>query len=461
MTDIISEGTNIALYADDTKIWRNIQSWNDHLVLQNDINALYNWSITNKMKFHPKKCKVLAVGVEQSILGHKDWDPFPFKTFHYQLNDAVLDFVNHETDLGVVMTSTLNYHDHCMTLYSKASSRFGLLKRALHFVKDKRKKSAFYLAIVRSLFEHCGVIWRPTSPTAINKLESIQRRAVKWILSEEGHHYNDLEYTNRLKDLDLLPLQYKFECSDLVVFHKIFYNLSVNSIPEYLTLKSEEDKSTLRPVINPPKLMSCSNDKTYCYCKYGESGIMICCGKCDEWFHDECLGLSEDEVDNIKEYYCAECVDRYRLSTKYEVPPVRSADGASCYCRKAESGKMAECGKCKERFHNTCLNLSESELNQTLLFFCRECLLNDSHSSLKIVYKDTSNYMSSMRANQQDAMSLKCSAKASAPAFKSSFFFRTHLLWNYLPTDVKETSTPNEFKTKLEHHMWDIILDPH
>ena len=41
--------------------------------------------------------------------------------------------------------------------------------------------------------------------TTIHKLANIQRRAIKWILSEEGPDYNDLEYTKRLKDLDLFP----------------------------------------------------------------------------------------------------------------------------------------------------------------------------------------------------------------------------------------------------------------
>ena len=41
-------------YADDTKIWhwQNIQTWQDHLTLQNNIDQLYQWS----MIFHPKKC---------------------------------------------------------------------------------------------------------------------------------------------------------------------------------------------------------------------------------------------------------------------------------------------------------------------------------------------------------------------------------------------------------------------
>ena len=61
MFSCVSSGTEIALYADDTKIWRKIESWDDHLALQEDINSLHSWSIQNKMKFHPLKCNVLRV----------------------------------------------------------------------------------------------------------------------------------------------------------------------------------------------------------------------------------------------------------------------------------------------------------------------------------------------------------------------------------------------------------------
>ena len=40
MFDCVSDGTNIALYADDTKIWRQITSLNEQYILQNDIDAL-------------------------------------------------------------------------------------------------------------------------------------------------------------------------------------------------------------------------------------------------------------------------------------------------------------------------------------------------------------------------------------------------------------------------------------
>ena len=57
LPDHISHGTNIALYADDTKIWRKIECDEDHTILQKYINSLDEWSVNNKMKFHPKYVK--------------------------------------------------------------------------------------------------------------------------------------------------------------------------------------------------------------------------------------------------------------------------------------------------------------------------------------------------------------------------------------------------------------------
>ena len=54
-----------------------------------------------------------------------------------------------------------------------------------------------------------------------------------------------------------------------------------------------------------------------------------------------------------------------------------------------ESDLMIECNKlCKDWYHNTCLNLSEREINEILISFCPECkAANPSH---KIVRKDYS-----------------------------------------------------------------------
>ena len=161
--------------ADDTKIWRNIRSWNDHNILQKDISALYDWSVKNKMKFHTDKCKVLAIAPTGKGIDNYLDQIFPFNIFYYHMNDVDLQFVQSEKDLGIVVTSNLSWVDQLNSLYSKTSCRLGLLKRTLHFIKCPKQKRNFYLAIVRSQFEHCVQIWRPNNDTYIAKLERIQR----------------------------------------------------------------------------------------------------------------------------------------------------------------------------------------------------------------------------------------------------------------------------------------------
>ena len=60
ITDGLSPGTDITMYADDTKLWRWINIKDDLWILQRDINHLLNWANRNSMIFHPSKNHVLS-----------------------------------------------------------------------------------------------------------------------------------------------------------------------------------------------------------------------------------------------------------------------------------------------------------------------------------------------------------------------------------------------------------------
>ena len=141
------------------------------------MNAFHLWSVTNKMKFHPLKCKVVSVTLNR--IGDYNNVLLPFCIFNYALNGEILDFVDSEKDLGVLVTTKLSWHDQTMAVYSKASSRLGLVRRTCHFVQCPRQKCVLYLSLVRSLYEHASIIWRPCSDNFIGKFKEVQKRAVK------------------------------------------------------------------------------------------------------------------------------------------------------------------------------------------------------------------------------------------------------------------------------------------
>ena len=127
----ISTDTRIALlslYADDTKIWRSIKNEEDIAQLQRDINnnILYLWSLNNKMKFHPDKCKVVTIKHRPSPLAM-----LPFVAYHYQLAETLLSYADSEKDLGVHVNKSFNFNEHCenILLLTKANQKFSVLKR--------------------------------------------------------------------------------------------------------------------------------------------------------------------------------------------------------------------------------------------------------------------------------------------------------------------------------------------
>ena len=82
--------------------------------------------------------------------------------------------------------------------------------------------------MVRSIFEHCPGLWRASSESAINKLESLQKRAIKWFNQDLGTSYtlNDQLYYVHSKQLNILPVRYRFDFNDL----KLFLHLNFNYI---------------------------------------------------------------------------------------------------------------------------------------------------------------------------------------------------------------------------------------
>ena len=255
MLECISEGTNISLYADDTKIWRVINFSEDHFILQDDINKLYNWSKNNLIKFHPSKCKALSVTYERNILHN-----LPTTIFNYKLGSNYIDYTSSQVDVGITVTSKLLWTSHHDTLLANATSKLGLLTITCHFTMNLKQKRTFYLVLIRSLFEHCSVIWRPISNNQISKFEMLQKRAIKWIIGRQFDHLSDEDLYEKEKECDILPIKLKFLLNDLILFYKIVNSLVPISLPDEFSLV---DPKNLRFTRSTQSIISLDDKSTY------------------------------------------------------------------------------------------------------------------------------------------------------------------------------------------------------
>ena len=164
----VSPGTYICLFADDTKIWRRMNSEEDCAILQNDIDNLYNWCIYNQMRFNPSKYKVVSINSKISHCNLEYLSLLPLSRFNYTLGDNILDYEANERDLGVIINYSFTWDEHHNKVINKASQML-----------SSQRKRTLYLAMVRSQFQHCSVIWRPVTSSQIHKFEAIQKNAVK------------------------------------------------------------------------------------------------------------------------------------------------------------------------------------------------------------------------------------------------------------------------------------------
>ena len=104
--------------------------------------------------------------------------------YNYSLNNDVLST---STDskykyLGIIISSDLKWNTHIDNILNKANQILGFIKR--HLSKcDKTMKLLAYKTLVRPILEYSSSVWDPEYVYQIDKLERIQRRAARFILT--------------------------------------------------------------------------------------------------------------------------------------------------------------------------------------------------------------------------------------------------------------------------------------
>nr|VZI43318.1 unnamed protein product [Spirometra erinaceieuropaei] len=106
----------VAMFADDMKIWSVIRGPADEDRLQMNLNRLEEWSNRWLLRFNVAKCSILRLGNTARSAS----------TRGYFLGGAALQEVEAQKDLGVLTTSSLKPSAHCSRVAKTAMSVLGL-----------------------------------------------------------------------------------------------------------------------------------------------------------------------------------------------------------------------------------------------------------------------------------------------------------------------------------------------
>ena len=217
-TGISSE---VRLFADDTVLFRQICCPDDHHCLQHDLHQLEEWAAKWQMRFAPAKCFLLSVTPCTNSLH-----------LSYRLCDTGLDEVKYYKYLGIFIISSLSCSLQCDGVKSKENKILCVLQRNVSSC-DQAIKSRAYASLVHPIAEYASVAWSPHTIKDISAIESIQRRAPRFVFNDYSRHSS---VSAMLADLNWQSLEECRVINDLTMFYKVNFNVVNISFPAEIKL---------------------------------------------------------------------------------------------------------------------------------------------------------------------------------------------------------------------------------
>ena len=145
LIEYCNNGSDIHLYADDTKLFKHTITDSDTNLLQKDLFQLQSWLEKWLLKLDFKKCKVVSFGRHIDIVND----------YYLQSDDSkyILEHLDSIKDLGVTFDSKLKFDLHINEKVNKAYSLLGLTHRNFRYLSSD-SLVLLYKSLVRYQLEY-------------------------------------------------------------------------------------------------------------------------------------------------------------------------------------------------------------------------------------------------------------------------------------------------------------------
>lgn len=211
----ISDGT---IFADDLKSFDCVPEPQDAInanPLQLTANRINCWSSEWSLPLNHEKCVHMHFGSDVSNT--------------YRIDGKPIRKVLEHRDLGVTVNNQLSWSSHISQVANCGLRRVGLLRHVFKNVNIKHFK-LLYKTYVRPLVEVNSSIWSPFLIKDIDRLEAVQRSAVRMVNCLRGQQFS---YEEKLQILNLPTLQKRRRRGDLIETFKImkgFYDVEASEL---------------------------------------------------------------------------------------------------------------------------------------------------------------------------------------------------------------------------------------
>jgi len=230
------------MYADDTKIFMAVHKISDCLLLQQDLNSLYEWCKKWKLSLNLDKCEIMSVSNRVNTV-----------EFNYHIGDVELERVNHVTDLGVVFENNMSFNLHIDKICKSAAKVMGIIKRSCSGEFEAYTVKRLYVALVRPILEYASQVWNPQFTTKCDRVERIQRIFLRTYCYKLRLQYDSAYYTDFCRLAGIHSLKSRRTISDLMFLYKILNGTVHSNVVEAVCLNAPLRVNRSFPIFKPPR----------------------------------------------------------------------------------------------------------------------------------------------------------------------------------------------------------------
>ena len=204
---MVGTESDIRLFVDDCVCYRQIDSTEDTLKLQKDIDQLGKWARKWGTRLQPVKCNIMQLTRKR------------IKKINavYSLEGTVLENVDNTKYLGVTISKDLKWNTHVSNVCTKANRTLGFLRCNLLSCPQENKVMA-YKGLVRPILEYASPVWDPHGIVVQEELEKVQNPAARFVTG--NYNFETGSMTSVLEQLVWESLHKRRKGSKLILLFK-------------------------------------------------------------------------------------------------------------------------------------------------------------------------------------------------------------------------------------------------
>ena len=235
------------LFVDDLQIFiqSKVSSYENALTnMQADVNAIVDWTTENRLKLNPNKIKAINFGTvfQLNILDKIYNSNIPVVT----VSDVTIPYSTSVTNLGVILTPTLNWSQHIMKLSKNVHYTLHRLRLKSRVLSHELRK-LLVSTLIFPFFDYCCLVYDALDVTLIDKIERILNLAIRFIFGIG--RYDMVSITPLRNQLDWLTAKSRRKYFKLILVHSL---ISLKRPPYLSSQFKEPDEEVRRSQRNLP-----------------------------------------------------------------------------------------------------------------------------------------------------------------------------------------------------------------